>query len=239
MGLFVLVHGGWGGGWQWRRVAARLRAQGHEVYAPTLSGLGDRSRAVEDPRTLNLSRHIDDVVQLLEFEDAQDVVLVGWSYGGAVVEGVADRVPERLRRLVNLDGELIQDGRASIDLMSAEEQADFASFTGDAATTGWVRPPTEQELAGAIQDPELRHFVALRERPQPYATSTEPFPDTGARRRQVPHTFIALTPQGETEHPDLAALRADDYWDFIQLPLNHLALLVEPDQVAGALHALA
>jgi pimeloyl-ACP methyl ester carboxylesterase len=85
MSVFVLVHGGWGGGgWQWRGVAAELRFRGHEVFTPTLTGLGDRSH-LATVAAADLSLHIRDIEQMLYFEDLTDVVLVGWIYGGAVV----------------------------------------------------------------------------------------------------------------------------------------------------------
>src|SRR5207244_4343977 len=92
LATFVLVHGALGGGWCWRWVMPHLRAAGHEVYAPTLTGLGERVH-LASPQ-VDLDTHIEDVVNVLEFEDLSGVVLVGWSYGGMVVAGVADRVAE-------------------------------------------------------------------------------------------------------------------------------------------------
>ena len=91
---FVLVHGAWAGGWAWKRVAPLLRAQGHDVFTPTLTGLGERVHLASPG--VNLDTHIQDIVNLLVYEDLEDAVLVGWSYGGMVVTGVLDRVPDRL-----------------------------------------------------------------------------------------------------------------------------------------------
>src|SRR5688572_726041 len=87
---FVLVHGAWAGGWAWKRVAPLLRAQGHDVFTPTLTGLGERVHLASPD--VNLDTHIEDIVNLLVYEDLEDAVLVGWSYGGMVVTGVLDRV---------------------------------------------------------------------------------------------------------------------------------------------------
>src|SRR5688500_11127625 len=103
MATFVLVHGAWGGGWAWKRVAPLLRRQGHEVFTPTLTGLGERAHLTS--RDVNLDTHIRDIENLLLYEDLENVVLVGWSYGGMVVTGVLDRVPERLAHVVYLDAE--------------------------------------------------------------------------------------------------------------------------------------
>ena len=111
MATFVLVHGAWGGGWEWRWVSAGLRAAGHEVFAPTLTGLGDRAHLISPE--VGLSTHIEDVRAVLRIEDIHDVVLCGQSSGGMVVTGVADREPERIAHLVYLDalGSLGRPGR--------------------------------------------------------------------------------------------------------------------------------
>src|SRR5690242_2869175 len=101
MATYVLVPGAWLGGWCWQRVTPLLRAAGHEVYTPTLTGLGERVH-LGSPET-DLDTHIQDIVNVLVYEDLRDVVLLGHSYSGMVVTGVADRVPDRLSQLVYLD----------------------------------------------------------------------------------------------------------------------------------------
>src|SRR6266550_3145202 len=108
MATLVLVHGAWLGGWVWGRVAADLRARGHTVYAPTLTGLGERRHLLSP--AIDLEAHATDVVNLLEFEDLQRITLVGQGYGGAVAQRVAARVGERVRRLAFLDATLVNDG---------------------------------------------------------------------------------------------------------------------------------
>ena len=99
--IFVLVHGAWHGGWCWSRVATRLRAAGHIVHTPTLTGLGERRHLIS--AQVNLDTHVEDVVNLLEFEDLRDVVLVGHSYGGIVITGVADRMVLVADNLMQID----------------------------------------------------------------------------------------------------------------------------------------
>jgi pimeloyl-ACP methyl ester carboxylesterase len=235
--VFVLVHGGWGGGWQWRQVADRLRQRGHDVFTPTLTGLGDRSHLTETP--VNLSLHIQDVVQMLFFEDLTDVVLVGWSYGGAVVDGVADLVPERLQHVVNLDGEVVREGVALMEGWTEEARNAMRDMLEQAEATGWMQPPSADDMAGDLDDPELRAWVAERERPQPYATDTEPYPDNGGRRFTVRHTFLRCSDDDWQEEPVVTALRSDARWAFRELNLNHLGLFYASDIVADALHDLA
>ncbi len=108
---FVLVHPAWFGGWCWGKVTPLLRDRGHDVYTPTLTGLGERAH-LANPE-ISLATHIEDVVNVLEFEDLQRVILVGNSSGGMVITGVADRVPERLAQVVYLDAFVPEDGQKS------------------------------------------------------------------------------------------------------------------------------
>src|SRR5215831_5722049 len=140
MATFVLVHGAWHGGWCWKKVTPLLRAAGHEVYTPTLTGLGERVH-LASPK-VDLTTHIQDVVNVLDYEDLHEVVLVGHSYGGVVIAGVADRVPSRVGHLVYLDAGVPHNGEGYLDLLPnlralIEEDS---RLNGD----GWrVPPPTE------------------------------------------------------------------------------------------------
>jgi len=118
MATFMLVHGTWHGGWCWRKLARHLRAGGHEVYAPSLTGLGDRSHLLSP--AVDLHTHVRDIVDLMEFEDLTEVVLVGHSYGGMVIAGVADLAPRRIGRLVYLDAVTPKDGQSLSDIVGIE-----------------------------------------------------------------------------------------------------------------------
>ena len=113
MATFVLVHGGWQGGWSWRRVIPHLRASGHEAYAPTLTGLGERAHLLGCVG--GLDTHVHDVLGVIEYEDLEDVVLVGHSYAGTVVTAVGEVVAEKLSHLVYLDAWVPKDGQAMFD----------------------------------------------------------------------------------------------------------------------------
>ena len=123
MATFVIVHGAWSGGHAWRWVRPRLRAAGHEVFTPALTGLGERSHLAS--AQVDLDTHIQDVLGVLEFEDLDQVVLVGHSSGGMVITGVADRAPQRLAQLVYLDAEVPADGQSEFDLLPLEERAGY------------------------------------------------------------------------------------------------------------------
>ncbi len=115
---FVLVHGGFHGGWCWREVARGLRARGHEVYTPTQTGLGERSHLLT--KDITLDTFIEDITQVLRYEDLHDVILVGHSFGGNSVSGVADRMPERIKLLVYLDAVILQNGQTMFDGLPPE-----------------------------------------------------------------------------------------------------------------------
>ena len=111
---YVIVHGAWGGGWAFKEVDRLLTADGHKVYRPTLTGQGERSHLAST--NIDLSLHIQDIVNVILWEDLHDVVLVGHSYGGMVITGVADRVPERIKHIIYLDALLPENGESVNDI---------------------------------------------------------------------------------------------------------------------------
>ncbi len=115
MATFVLVHGGWAGSVVWRQLAPRLRKAGHEVYAPTLTGIGARKHLLN--REIDLDTHIQDVIGVIDDADLSDIVLVGHSYGGMVISGVADRVPEKVASLVYLDAFVPENGQSNFSML--------------------------------------------------------------------------------------------------------------------------
>ncbi|MBN2235207.1 MAG: alpha/beta fold hydrolase [Opitutales bacterium] len=132
---FVIVHGAWGGGWAFREVDRLLRAEGHTVYRPTLTGQGERNHLANE--AIDLDLHIQDVVNVILWEDLKDVVLVGHSYGGMVVTGVADRIPERIGCLVYLDALLPENGESLNDLLKWDLSGSEAYLVPQ-----WVTPDT-------------------------------------------------------------------------------------------------
>ena len=166
MATFVLVHGMWAGGWYWQKVRPLLRAAGHEVFTPTLAGLGERVHLARPD--VGLDRHIEDVVNVLRFEDLYDVLLVGHSYAGMVIRGVADRIPERVTTLVYLDAFVPEHGERVLDLWPAAYRPDFEAMA--MGFDGW-RIPT---LDPGDEDPSIIAWEAGRTVPHPIATFREP-----------------------------------------------------------------
>src|SRR5262245_36479623 len=143
MTSFVLVHGAWHGSWCWKRVRRLLQAKGHEVFTPTLTGVAERSHLLT--RDVSLETHILDVVTLIRWEELSDIVLCGHSYGGCVISGVADRIPERIRSLVYLDAFVLEDGENLLQHLPDGQRNQLLEATtklGD----GWKVPPIPAEV---------------------------------------------------------------------------------------------
>lgn len=135
---FVLVHGATAGGWEWKRTGSHLLADGHTVYRPTLTGLGERMH-LNSP-DIDLETHINDVVNLILFEDLHDIVLTGHSYGGMVITGVMDRVPERIRHVVFLDAAVPDDGMSLWNIFGGDGPRDPSRFSDGFMQVPWVKP---------------------------------------------------------------------------------------------------
>jgi pimeloyl-ACP methyl ester carboxylesterase len=227
---FVLVHGAWHGGWCWRRVAQLLRKAGHDVYAPSLTGLGERKHLAS--RQIDLQTHVEDVVQLLEMEDLRGAVLVGHSYGGMVITAVADRMAWRLSRLVYLDAFVPQDGRCVLDYVVAERAA---AMREQGERTGWVTPPP-MSLWGLTAIEHL-DFVGPREVRHPFACFAQPIRlanpgETGV----LPKTFVyCSSPATGTFDAFAAKYRNDPAWRFHELRTGHDAMILMPEEVARIL----
>lgn len=227
---FVLVHGSHDGGWIWQKLAPLLRAAGHAVYTPTLTGLSDRSHLLECG--VNLTTHITDVSNLLFYEDLSDVALVGNSYAGMVITGVAARLPERLKLLVYLDAYLPDDGQSELDLWPAEMRA---AIEAEAATSG-LRQAPPPALFG-VTDPAMAEWLAVRMTPQPLATYTEPVSTGETGSAAFRRVYIHCT-EGEVTAPVFAPFAAKARahgWEVRELAATHIAMLTAPHEVAQLL----
>lgn len=235
MATYVLVHGGGHGGWCYKPVATRLRAAGHEVYAPTLSGLGERRHLIGPD--VGLPTHITDVVNLLFYEDLDEVILVGHSYGGMVITGVADRAPERIAHLVYLDAAQPRDGESLADLTPAiMMHARHGGRVVDGVEL--VLWPERGNTFGVV-DPRVAAWMADRLTPHPWQS----FEDRLELRqeevvRALPRTSINCTETLARRPPEKRhrALEADNVWE---IDTGHDLMLTEPDEVASMLLRLA
>lgn len=217
----VLVHGAHGGGWQFRQVGAILEAKGWTVYRPTLSGLGEHYNTAT--AEIGLTTHIDDIVNFILFEDLHDVVLLGHSYAGIVVAGVADRIPERIKRLVYLDAFLPVDGE-SLMTTPRPDRDDISRFVKD----GFIIRPNMK--AGA---PPPRPV------PQPYKTFTETITLKNPAAAKVPGCSILTVAKGKRPEDDTfydSYVRAKDRgWPVRIMEGSHFPMLLQPEATAGLL----
>ncbi len=179
----VLVHGAWGGAWAFREVDRELTNDGWKVYRPTLTGQGERVHLAS--KDVGLSTHIEDVVNEILYEDLHDVVLVGHSYGGMVITGVADKIPDRIKQVIYVDACLPNDGESLEDVIP--------KVPGPPAKDGWIAPSWLK--AGA----PIPHDVPMSEK-----SFTEKIHLTGAGAK-VPAAFILTVEKGK-------AMEADDFY---------------------------
>jgi len=227
---FLLVHGAWHGGWCWRDVVPRLRKAGHEVFAPSLTGLGERKHLAS--ARVDLETHIQDIVALVEMEDLKKVVLVGHSYGGMVITGVADRIPTRLAALVYLDAFVPENGKCALDYVVPERAA---RMRHEGERTGFVTPPL-MSLWGLTLQSHL-DFVGPREVRHPFPTFSQPISlPNYAESRRIPKTFLyCSSPATGTFDQFAERYRNDPAWRFHELKTGHDAMLLVPDEVARLL----
>ncbi len=242
MAIFVLVPGFWLGGWAWDAVARDLRAEGHEVRAVTLTGLGDRVREAS-PR-VDLETHTGDVIEAIG--DAR-VILVGHSYGGMPVAHAADRVPERVARVVYLDSGPLPDGMRQVDVRAPQDREAIEKRVA-AEGDGWRLPAPP--FVNVADDPALlkdlseEDLALMRSRsvPQPYATALSPM--RRSRRGPVPETLVSCSfPEEEVRrmiaerHPMFAGF-GDDL-TVVALPTGHYPMFSRPAETARVLASLA
>jgi pimeloyl-ACP methyl ester carboxylesterase len=243
MTTYVLLGGAWLGGWAWQGVARRLRARGHDVYPLTLSGLGERVHL--GSAATDLETHLADVVNVLRYEDLREVVLAGHSYAGIVVEGVADRAPERLTAAVYVDSAPLGDGVPHIALYPDEARTQMERDVAERGD-GWRLPfPGVEGLGRQASldglDGDARALLEERATPHPFGTYLQPLRLTGrgaagcTRAVIACNDFRALRDAGV---PQITAL-AGPGWLWRELETGHWPMLSDPDGLAAHLHDLA
>jgi pimeloyl-ACP methyl ester carboxylesterase len=244
LATYVLVPGAWLGGWAWRDVTPRLRANGHDVYPMSLTGLGERVHLARPE--VDLETHITDVINLVAWNDLDDVILVGHSYSGIVVTGVADRIPDRLAQLVFIDSAPFADGMAFMDVSPPEAQTALQR-TVDESGDGWLYPfPGFEGLAKDASleglDEADRALMTAKAAPQPWATYTQPLRLQRANEtppyRQVViacNDFRQLIAAGI---PQITALTKPP-WHYLELETGHWPMLSAPAELAEMLDQLS
>ena len=243
MATFVLVHGAWHGGWCWWKVEPLLRQSGGSVYAPSLTGMGERSHLAGyiDPAAINLDLHIKDVWELLESEGLEEVILVGHAYAGMVITGVAEVCPQRLDHLVYVNGVVPRDGEAMVDQLDAVRGPDFTARVRAAIDNReeFLRPPsTVEEIRRrwGITDPEDQSRVLPRLRPQSVASFAQPVRLGSSEALEISRSFILSRESGFD--PVAERARQSD-WGLYQLDTGHDPMITKPREVAEILLRIA
>lgn len=228
----VLVHGGRQGSWSWTRVAPRLRAAGHAVWTPTLSGLADRAHLLSP--SIGLDTHVEDVRALLEYEDLHDVVLVGHSYGGMVITALCETdARQRIAALVYLDALIPRPGDNAYDLMAPEITANLRQSVardGD----GWRVPARTGNGVFGLSDPDDVAWASARLSDQPAATYTDAL-RSDAAARTLPRTYLRFTRPAVIPEHVVDRARKDPSWRYAEVAAPHAGPLSHPDEVARAL----
>jgi pimeloyl-ACP methyl ester carboxylesterase len=232
MSTYVLIHGAWHGGWCWRFVRPLLK--GHDVFAPSLTGLGERKHLARPD--VDLDVHIADVVSILEMEDMREVILVGHSYGGMVVTGAADRVPARIRRIVYLDAFVAENGKCALEYVIPERAARMRE---EGERLGSITPPPVS-LWGLTREEHI-DFVKPREVRHPYRTMSQKIVlKNEAALTRLGKTFIYCSSPATGSFDQFAAkYRNDPKWEFHELKTGHDAMILMPERVAEILNRQA
>lgn len=233
MTTFVLVHGAWHGGWAWQRVEPLLRQAGHEVHAPTLTGVSERAHLVSP--SVGLSTHVQDVARLIQAHDLNDVVLLGHSYGGQVITGVADMIPDRIAKRVYLDAFVGDDGEAAIELQPETVAGHYRESVRDHGF-GWLIPVRSLAKMGVTDEADVA-WLAPRLTPHPWLTFTEKLSLTGAVE-SVPAEFIECVDwmrvfRGPRERAESRG------WPVHELATGHEAMVTAPGELAALLLKIA
>jgi pimeloyl-ACP methyl ester carboxylesterase len=234
MAIYVLVHGGWSGAHGFRHVRRQLAASGHEVFTPSLTGIGERAHLASP--LVNLSTHVRDVVNQLLYEDLTGVILVGFSYGGFVVSGAVEHIADHIRHLVYLDAFVPDDGETAFEHVLGIEPG--------AATLNeqWLIPPPEREF----DDPAEAEWMTLRRNPHPLGCFVEPvrlvrpldeyqFSRTYIKATLDPPTDVGADALWKAAH----RAKASDAWSYREIETTHMVPSNRPNELTELLLKLA
>ncbi|MEE8332548.1 MAG: alpha/beta hydrolase [Alphaproteobacteria bacterium] len=232
---FVLVHGTWTGGWQWRKTADLLRRAGHDVATPTLTGLGERAHLMS--RDIDLETHIADIIGVIDCDRLDDVALVAHSYGGMVASAVADRRADRIGALILIDAAKPEDGQAMLDFVTPERKQTVLDLARDEGE-GYMVPNTLVLETGITDAAERDEFLA-RTGPHPLASLLQPIRLSGKHLGVARKAYVVATLNNSHHfqaYHDWAA--AQDDWDAAELASHHFPMASMPEETAKLLQRL-
>ncbi len=234
MQTYVLVHGAWHGGWCWIKVTRLLTDAANIVYTPTLTGLGERAHLARPD--IDLETHIQDVVGVLETEELRNVVLVGHSYAGQVITGVAARAEKRIARLVYLDA-FVPDAGQSLLSQLPPDRADAMRKAVETDGEGWRLAPLPPERLGVTSQRDTE-WLQRRLVAQPFRTFEQPVPAVASAKLPRSYIYCSKPAMGPFD-PFAETLRDDRKWRFHDVKTGHDAMVTAPGELAKILMAEA
>jgi len=231
MATFILLHGAWEAGWIWKETASHLRTAGHEVFTPSLTGLGERSHLAGP--AVDLETHIADVLGVLKWERLENVTLVGHSYGGSVAAGVADRAHERIGSLIYLDAFMPKDGQALYDLIPPQRAAGMRRIAEEQGE-GWYLPITAAPLEHVTEPKEAALLKKLCVA-HPFATMTQKLNLSGNHLKIPKKCFVRATGYTPSVFTRFAEEARALGWPIEELATHHFTMLSMPRETAETL----
>ncbi|MBL0421607.1 alpha/beta hydrolase [Ramlibacter sp. AW1] len=232
MATIVVAHGAWTAGWSWKKMRPLLREQGHELFTPSYTGLGERAHLASP--AVDLETHVSDVLGVLRHEDLRDVVLIGHSYGGMVATVVEDRARERIARVVYLDAFVPRDGQCLFDLAPPAQRAAFEA-AAQAQGEGWRVPP--QALPPDTPPADAQWMLPLRVM-HPLAAMRQPVRLAGGQ--PVPRTYIYCRRAGPADsfRPFAQRARSEPGWTCHEIDASHSPHVTAPEALADLLQRI-
>jgi pimeloyl-ACP methyl ester carboxylesterase len=223
MATVVLAHGAWSAAWAWKKMRPLFRAAGHEFFSPTYTGLGERAHLARPD--IDLSTHIQDVLAVIEIEDLKDITLIGHSYGGMVATGVADKVADRIARVIYLDAFAPTEGQSLFDLLGPDAEARMragATKHGE----GWKIPPIQPP---ADTSPEDIAWTGPRRRPQPIKTFEQKMQLTMTTTPPRHYIYATKNAPGDVFRQFNARAKSESGWRYHEIDASHNPHVTCPD----------
>ena len=229
---FLLIHGAFHGGWCWRRVGDLLAAAGGRVFAPTMTGLGERAHLLNEK--VGIATFIDDAIGVIDAEELENIILVGHSFGGAVISGVADRLPERIAQLVYLDAIVPVSGQSALSCLPPETQE--IRLRAARVMPGGLTIPLPTETMFDLPPGLDRDWVARRITPHPLASYTDRIVLNHPVGNGRPRLYIRCTgPVYPAVVPSYDRIKAEDGWTLVDIATGHDAMVTAPEALTEIL----
>lgn len=235
MAVYVLVHGAWHGGWCWKKVTPLLSKAGHEVFTPTLTGLGERSHLLNP--SVDLKTHIQDIVNVIKYEDLSEVILVGHSYAGMVITGVAEEIPEKISKLVYLDAFVPSNNQSLVDLINPQvvkQVEELVNTIGE----GWLFHHFPIAAYGVTEETDVQ-WLSSKLSPQPYKTQTQALTVCNENALTIARTYIYCHAPAMGHFEGSAQVAKEKGWNYKELATGHDAMVLAPKELTEILLELA